>query len=1062
MKRKLLILIGSFVMILAAFGVYYLVAGSGAWITAEKPHRGRGQRPDDRRPGSPGRMAIERGEGLNVEVRDEQGRLEAVYKAPKWTKREDDSYILYEPMIRLYRSDGQRAFISGDHAVIYAEEVAGGINVRRGNLSGNVRVVIDRIAGADRPDLAKVGGRLEGLIKIFAEDLNFDNNALELRTQGNITLLAPEVDIIGEGLEILWNDAPRELRLLKIRQGRYMAVYNVPEELKMISLPGGEGGRAEEGGAAETLPGSGEGATEEIADASDAGQEPDAGVAPATQPDTLPATEPAAKPQQRPARNIYLAEFSAEKGAIHVDSGPRKMRGAEKLTLQFRWDTTRQRLMEGETATGPQTRPASTAPGEAATRPATQPFGEVARPRATATRPAGKTQPMIITWRGPLVISPEGYAPGPPKNTYELTASGSHLALSEPQGRAYCSKLNFRYPQRRGELTGSEDSPVRLEMAGGDYAVCKSVSFTPGTDQAILNGPGYMQRAAGGGEQEGGDVGEISLDTPRGERIEWSESVTVNFARQGQTDDEGPDMYAEEAVFVGDVRLKRPAAGEFVRCPKLRVQMRPLGGEVQPTEALATGDVTAHQAGRDIEAETLSIFFGRVDESSSVRPMRLVGTGGVKITDTSDPKQKVVATSQRLTSNLAEESAVLIGGRGRENRWAKITQGGNFLAGEEIRLARRTESATVTGAGEIEYLTERDMSGRELSEPRPVKITFDGGMDYRGRRNTAEFRENVHLVSRGDSMNCDRLSLLFRKTQQAEEKPDAQSSAASGQEGVGFGVERMGRRKVSMIMADGDVEFASRREDPDTSKLLTRLKLDADQAMFDARPDEKGEESHEMHVIGEGTLVLEDYRPPEKQTDEQRDSSAVIPRGQKPLQAVFNWKKFMTLHQESREVRMKGDVKVVYRSAKQVVGTDNLNVPDWGELPTGRRTVLLCDNLTASFTPPEKPAAAGAVADATGPAVGELKKFTAMQEVNLNEGPWQFLGDVMIYNRHEDRTKDKVILRGHMAGEPTTDAHLFYEDDKTGQSQKWSSPQILFFPATQRVETGKVTGGGVQ
>ncbi len=1062
MKRKVLILIGSIFLILAACGVYYLLAGSGAWIARENYEGARGDRPEGRHTDEPGRMAMEKGEGLNVEVRDSDGRLEAVYQAPKWTKREDNSYILYEPTVRLFRTDGQRGFIRGDHAIVYVEEVADGVNVRRGSISGNVKFIMDRTAGPDRSDLAEEYGQLKGLIKIYTEDMYFDNNALELSTEGRIELFAPEVDIVGHGLEIMWNDSPRELRLLKIRRGRYMAVYNVPDELKMMSQPGGAASelpRTVPDSAPATMPVGDEPDTLQIVDAGDG--EGRTTTQTATQPTTSPATAQGnTATKQRPARNIYLAKFTAEKGAIHVDFGSNKMRGAETLSLKFRWDTTRRRFMEGPAQPVSQVQPLTTAPGEdeASTRPAeTQPEKE---------RPREKTQPMIITWNGPLVISPQSYTSRPEDNMYDLSATGKRLVLSEPQGKAYCNKIEYHYPRREGELIGREGSPVRLEMAGGDYAVCRRIIFTPGSDRAVLHGKGYMQRTISDSEGDGGasvkDAIEFSADKPRGERIEWSKAVNVKFGQFRPAPGESPKRYIKEAVFLGDVELTRPAAKEFVRCPKLRVLMRPAGGKVQPTEALATGGVTAHQADNDIEAQSLSIVFDRADESSSIRPVRLVGDGGVKITDTSDPQQKVVATAERLTSNLVEQEAVLTGGDEKDNRFAKIRQGDNFMAGREIRLARRTERASVRGAGEIEYLSERDINGRELEKPRPVKITFAGGMDYNGSRNEAEFRKKVELVSRSESMKCDRLSLLFRKSHKAEEGTSTEKPRDDSADGVGFGVERFARRKVSMILADGNVEFTSRRQETDTSKLLTRMKLSADEAMFDARPGTEGEESHEIHVIGQGTLVFEDYRPPQEKSQRAPDNDSFIPRGQKPLQAVFNWKKFMTLHQKSREVRMKGDVKVVYRSASQVVGTDRLNVPDWGDLPPGRRTVLLCNNLTAGFDPPDTPADTDAVRT-TGPPVGDLRQFTATEDVNLTEGPWQFLGEVMIYNRHpEDRDKDLVILRGHMPGKPVADANLFYEDGQTGQSQKWASPQILFYPGSQRVETGKVTGGGVR
>ncbi|MCD4824014.1 MAG: hypothetical protein K8S55_05365 [Phycisphaerae bacterium] len=392
MKRKLILLLGSFIILLLAFGTYNLfMPGSVAMFDPSAHSRRRLSK--NFSPGDGPKMGVNR--GLKFYDRDSKGRLRGVYEVVSWTKMDDGSFNLVKPEAVVYHSNGQRTYMSAESGQIWAEEVAKGFNVSQGRLDGKVKIYFDQSRAMKRkhPRDRTYDQRANDVIEITVEDIRFDRDLLELHSESRVTLWSRTVDIVGDGLTILWNEKPRELRLLKIRKGDIMIVKEMPEQVDMIQLP-----KPTQPGEPVVLAGKGKPAGKTSVSskavkqkkASPAAPKPKAAVEskpkpklaeksapekekslddqwdlekkPAVEtptaatkvaelpakspvggeddetvvgPDTLDNSAALAAAEDPKIRNVYKATFSK---SVRIHSGQRKLLGARELALQFEWD----------------------------------------------------------------------------------------------------------------------------------------------------------------------------------------------------------------------------------------------------------------------------------------------------------------------------------------------------------------------------------------------------------------------------------------------------------------------------------------------------------------------------------------------------------------------------------------------------------------------------------------------------------------------------------------------------------------------------------------------------
>jgi len=1101
MIRRVILVISTIAAVTAAVWVYYVVAGRDELGTGPVNMQKRG----------PVSVGPTTGEGASLDVihelritaRDDDGRREGLYLAKRYTRRDDGSHLLTDAKVTLYQRNGQQMILMADQAEVYGEQVEGGVNVRRAVLTGNVTIYFDPETRLERPPVEQ---RLDDVVRIYVDDVEFDNEHLTVRTDGPVKLYSPEADVFGQGLSISWNESPRELRILRIERGEYMTVKDVPEELDVVSLPGATSRPATQPASRPTSRPDGA-ATRPTAIAAAPTTRP-GGAGTATAPSGGPRfglaeTRPTSKPTptSAPARpevqNRYLAQFN---GDVKVVQRSRKLYGAETLSLRFDWDP--KWRDESQTMVGRSRRRRRR---EAASRPATAPATQPTT--AATTGPAEDPNTMRIYWTGPLVIRPTGHTPDPKRDHYRVTATGEKLLLTDPRATAACGQFVFDYPQREGKLTGRSGRPVRLVLAEGAEVTCPTVRFNPNAGLAVLEGAGRMARRY---EEELTQeqcirLAESAATQPAAEWVAWSDRVDIAFTEERK---ERPDgradtrQFVDRADFHGGVILRQSDEpdGDEVRCDRLEVRMkRGQVVSVLPREAVATGHVSARQEGADVTADKVTVTFrealpgaeadGNSQIAPGIEPAGVVAEGNVRLADRRDPNSPpLTAECDRVESDLVHRVAVLTG------KPARVEQGPNRLRGARIRVEQAEQAAAVDGNGVLEFLTDRDLNGARLSEPRPVKVAWTDGMEFFGHRNTAAFRGGVSLDSGMDHMGCDRMELIFsepvvkakpaatqpatrpttrpatRPATQPATKPATQPAAGSadppsgkprsrkrpGRGRLAVGVERYSSRRISMILADQNVLLRSRRENG-KEQILLRVQLSGKKLIYDA-------DLARMTMLGHGTFVAEDYQKPKERRPTAADGS--VEALDRPSQSAFQWHGSMQLSQKDRLAVLDGEVTLVHRSGQQVILTDRLPVPreQWTPLPAGRKTILKCDNLLAKFGPPKEKAAGPATTRPTadllegGPDLGPLDLFIATKDVNLKDGPRQVLAQRLVY----DRSSDRAVIWGFLEGKPPADATVYYEDPATGRSQGLNSPKFIWYRHNNKIVTGRLTGTGAR
>ena len=1072
MRRRLLILIGSFGIILA---IFMLVAG------ALSPPASDDHKPADGYDGeediiSPSREGVEPeldeagprgGNVLNVVTRDEEGRLERIYYAARWEKLDEETYEVERPCMEARQADGRRLYLTAERGIVNAEEIEGGANIKSARLIGDVRIYMDPVKEVpNRPTLAdmdptkdpmdvfkELDKRAAELVRILVDDLKYVSDPQEISTDSRVFLWSPEADIVGRGLSVLWNEEPMELRKLEIANGSQIAVYNIPEGVDLMPAPGSDAAEEPaESVAGQRPPRISPAQTEPKPEPAPVVSDPDA----TADPDLAAEDRSAPKPLDElsvkapEGQNIYVAEFNDE---VHVDHEGRQMRGAEKLTIQFEWTGRTPDVLDDDEEPQPTPTPGRSADELAAgTGPREPGEGDAAATEdAEPAPPEPRSSPTTITWRGPLVIRPIGQTATPSDRKYLVTAEGNAIHLVDQDAEMTCNTLEFRHPEKTGQLGSAGGEPTRLLLGGEQEVIARRIRFDIPAGKVFLDGPGRISQAPSVSEPTAEDIeDDIDALASRGGAgsIDWAGKMEANLGEMETTDKNGEtktQQFIQDAIFFDDVVLSQGLAdegstgqaGDHLRCDVLRVWMMKDGGQIMPEVAVAKGNVSGRQAGSNVAAGKVTVFFDMVEKvddegaaESRLQPTIVVAEDDVRLSSEQDG-QTLEAFAYRLESDIQERVAVLYG----KDEEARVQSDQNVLAGERIQFDQNRQSAVVKGPGYMRFDINEDMDGNDLSTPRPVRITWTEGMEFQSQTNTAAFVGDVKLTSGTESMACREMQLLFERDESAE--AEAAEALEDDSPELGMSLERYSRRELAMIMASGAVDLRSHKEDAD-QKLIQRLQLTGERLMYDVRVNE-------LTMVRAGTLVVEDYRPPGGDDDESSDD---VQGAQRPSQSAFRWTKKLRVDQDTRMVEADGDVQLVHRSGDEVLVLEGLDTPEWGQLPDGRRTLMHCQHMEAHFGEPEQDEVIETTGSGdlyeSGPKLGPLERFIARGEVNLvdslEEGNVQVLCQRMNYNQ----LTGNVEVWGFLEGKPPADANLIFEPNNDEPPVGFTNPAMLF------------------
>ncbi len=990
MKRKLFLLVSTFIVLLFGFGTYKLFSPSGGSFDPKPlPRPGFGSLEDG--------PSVENVRELVLYERDSEGKITGEYRVASWSKEEDGSFSLVKPEVCVYHPDGRRTYVRSARGRLYAEQVAEGIHVRHGRLEGDVEIFYDQSRAMERPDpWDRTPARLaEEVIRIFSNDIYFNRDMLEIHTDSRITVWSKELDIVGRGLQLKWNESPRELRKLRLEEGDVLIVKELEDQMEFIQVP---------------LKG-----TAPISSA--AGPEKKGVPATLAEPDISKEPAPvAADDAEKPgvkeepvARNIYTADF---KENIRVWSGDRQLTGAALLNLEFEWDRAWRPGgdEEGEepAASGPAPRPAATVVS-AEPAPASRP----------STAGASKTNRMEVYWEGPLEITPTGTTPDPNRERYAIVGSGETVVIREGGTRLMCSDFSFENPRQKAVFEAGEDQVTRLQLNPGEEIVCEGkITFDRSEGAGRLHGPGQLVRYDRDPLYAPFPYGFIPEDPRRvTEEITWKDHVDVAFIEQKVGEGGGSRPVIDSAVFTDSVQLRRyasspapesrpaPATAEtekpantggydYLDCDMLKVTMgfSPDDGKTFPARAVATGSVRALLEGAALTSGEATVVFrpvadapgntsetrpaaaNMITRSARVEPKSLEAYKSVKLVrrDPEKPEEPPLEVEGDYVKTLMNYDpdnddrparlGVLTG------RPALVKRDNQHIRGNKIYFDEENEGVVVKGAGELAFVTDQDLSGNVIEKPEPIRISWADGMEYfGGEYNRCIFNRDIELKSGGRYTSCRQMRVFFEdkppekkdaeKESSSEEQAEKSTKKTDGSSEYAFGLnlEAFSNKKMSQIECIGG------RGD-DKNVFMKTLSLDPNQGNAIARRRQiRGRKvltdivNGKAYVQGPGSLLAEDYRPPVREEDENgtRDSLVKMVEG-RPSQTLCMFKKGMWYSQEKRYARFKDGVDMRYRNGNEVYLTENLNVAPWawGRLEEGRIMKLRADFLEIWFDQP--------------------------------------------------------------------------------------------------------------
>lgn len=1099
MKRRILLVVGTFAVLVLAYLAYDL-AGRGG-LPGRQHIEGPKEQLTGRPTTVPGVGEVRPGPGPVILDHDENYNLRARYAASAWEKVGQMLHVT-APSVEWYLPGGETVYIDARRGVVKSAYVGNRYKVLNGELEGDVWVIVDRSRDPRRKRDLPLADRSPDRVRIHLEQVRFDRDQMTIQSDQRVKLFSHEVDLLGEGLFVAWSEAPRrrpgrarrgELREFRIDRGEWMCIRQGQDRVfRQMWLPGGV--RAQRpapppGGPSAAAVGAPGAPLPAIRSA------PALWLAPMMLATTNPARAAATAPAAANVPDTYDAQFN---GDVSVTYGEQYLRGADTLRLVFEF----QRSQLDELQQAPSTQPSAAAAE-----------GPPGRGEPAQKPPPPPEEPLIVTWSGPLVVvplsGPEPYV----EKRLDVSATGARLELAKGDSKAICRSFEFYSrpqarpdlpPRRWGKLLSAAEKPVRLEMEDGSWFAAPEIRFDQASTTVDFTGPGQMHlpASAGGGLGEAAEGGELT--------IEWAKSVAISFGELEVVTPEGKGStdYLRRADFAGDVRVRQGAralradelaavfhepreptdpinrvstlsaaggvhmqderTGDYIRSDWLEVMMSQPGEgkQARPRWATAKGNVSARQKQTDLAARELTVTFGPVSGSTSeaVEPKRLDASGAVKIVDRSGA-EPVTAEAESLTTDPVAKTATLFG---KPDAPATVTHKDYYIEGAKVFLKQSQQAsddlqtATVTGAGKLRFYAEEDLSGNKADQPVGVQISWKKELKYEQAsalidgtvllKTGVDVATGAEAEAGGDELACERLTVQFATP--AETEGPASAEGAVGRARTPG--EEFRARKIALVRAakgTQKVRFQSQRKQ-EGKFLLSRITLWSDELVYD--PD-----ARRLVSPGPGQLQLEDYRQPK---DKAAEKAADILGGgepERPSQTGFGWSKSMDLQENEAQkeyaATMSGKVVMVHRTGTQVLLKDRLDVQPWPSLPAGRITVLNCENLKAHFDAGDEMATTAPSEAPAGPRVGPLKLFDADTDVHLRDTAEGVTigGDRIFYVRTKDRDVAKIMGAGRRLAQAT------YFDKATRRWADLRAPLIIWNRDTNgfRAVGAEVTGG---
>ena len=587
---------------------------------------------------------IQPGDGFMIRVFNPDGEARIVFQATKCNPLSDTEFHVTQPTARVLLPGGQLAYVRADegHIVVQRDD-RNNYNPKRGKLVGNVQLSIDRTKPEWRkanPELAEPEDHPDAITKVWMDDVSFDLDLARLHTDGPLLVQSVDATIEGRGLTLVWNEANRRIKLLRIAEGKRAIV-----QMKSL-MHLGIGGAQKDAEAAvlaaqevdiETaladrpvvLEDEPVAADEEADSAGDGERIPTITLA-----DLEDTEEPLDKDRIDTYRIVFRGGIVAEQRQGLRVVGRMK---AELLEMLRDFGSQERSAVEhAPTAAG---RKSAAGRGEKRATPnpavggrsvagpiAAKPVPHDAPTAAPPSAAGGMVKAdstLVLRWSGELVVTPVEATETQPAtgSRFHLIAEGNPLQLHDREsGDATCRRLEYRDETQEVWLFGDAERLVTLQADADRQLAGERIFLDRKNGIARVEGPGRMTDARTTQEREAQDecirnelaklarqhgAAKKTEHDRDGITITWKHGVEVHFAPLESSQTQGfgktPGIaggkeYLKSAVFRGEVSFDQP--GQSMAADRIDIvfappKAEPVEGEhgVAAESLLAQGNV---------------------------------------------------------------------------------------------------------------------------------------------------------------------------------------------------------------------------------------------------------------------------------------------------------------------------------------------------------------------------------------------------------------------------------------------------------------------------------------
>jgi hypothetical protein len=170
-------------------------------------------------------LEVSPGEGVELTFYDDQTGLPTQrFVCREWTPvpGTTNEVAVSRPQLKLWLRNGMIATLSAAEGYLTVDRLETGPGQPRfGSLRGDVRIEVDRSTQRDRLPLDQ---RPDDLLTVALDDLRFDLDLGEVRSDGPLEIASRDFELAGTGLDLVWNRVENMVESLRIRQGEHLVL----------------------------------------------------------------------------------------------------------------------------------------------------------------------------------------------------------------------------------------------------------------------------------------------------------------------------------------------------------------------------------------------------------------------------------------------------------------------------------------------------------------------------------------------------------------------------------------------------------------------------------------------------------------------------------------------------------------------------------------------------------------------------------------------------------------------------------------------------------------------